>query len=111
MDIILPEDLASYLGDDTALEDRGALLVELANALVSDFYTGDEDPAPAWVRAITLEVAGRAFRNPGGYSSETIDDYTYRRDAQTRQAGVYLTGAERAELAGSASTVRIGWLA
>jgi hypothetical protein len=27
-----------------------------------------------------------------------VDDYTYRRDADTRQAGVYLTDAERAEL-------------
>lgn len=97
MEIITTGDLASYLDDTSAVGPRGDLLVELANDLVSDAY-GDATPIPSRVKAVTLEVAGRAFRNPGGYSSETVDDYTYRRDADTRQAGVYLTPSEAAEL-------------
>lgn len=96
MDIIDVLDLASYLGSaiDPA---RADFLVTLANDLVTEVY-GSATPAPARVRAITVEVAARAYRNPGGFSSETIDDYTYRRDADTRQAGVYLTDDERSQV-------------
>lgn len=113
MDIIDVTDLASYLDDETALNsDRVQLLVGLANDLVSDNYAGtDVDNIPARVRAITLEVAARAHRNPNGYSSETVDDYTYRRDSETRQAGIYLTDAELADLGGSTARVYQGWLA
>ena len=98
MDVIDSADLTSYLRDDTA---EVTLYVELANGIVTDLV-GTLVTIPTRVRAITLEVAARAYRNPNGYSSETIDDYTYRRDADTRQAGVYLTAAERAELLGLA---------
>jgi hypothetical protein len=96
--IITTTDLASYLRE-TALDTAAATLyVDLANGIVSEVLPDVVLPAPARVRAITLEVAARAYRNPNGYSSETIDDYTYRRDAETRQAGVYLTTSEREEL-------------
>lgn len=96
MEIIIDSDLTSYV----RLPDADvALYVELANGIVSELV-GDLVEVPTRVRAITLEVAARAFRNPNGYSSETVDDYTYRRDADTRQAGVYLTDSERAELLG-----------
>lgn len=94
-DIIATPDLASYLR--TTLDSSADLIVALANGLVGD-VVGDFDPLPTRVTTITLEVAARAWRNPQGYSSETIDDYTYRRDADTRQAGVYLTDTEAAEL-------------
>lgn len=98
MEIITVSDLASYL-DDKALttSPAAALKVRLANGLVSDALGTTTSP-PSRVTAITLEVAARSVRNPEGYSSETIDDYTYRRDAETRQAGVYLTSDERDEL-------------
>lgn len=100
MEIITPDELASYLRDSAVASDAAIpLLVELANGIAADAY-GTVTPIPARVRAITLEVAARAYRNPEGYSSETVDDYTYRRDAQTRQAGVYLTVSERGELSG-----------
>jgi hypothetical protein len=114
VDIIYIDDLAAYLNDNTVTTSvNAALIVELANQLVSDI-TGDQTTPPARVRAITFEVAARAFRNPEGYSSETIDDYTYRRDAETRRAGVYVTPSEREELLTgdvSASRVHQGWLA
>jgi hypothetical protein len=97
MTVITDTELASYLrleAPDAAV----TLLTNLANGLVEDI-TGALAPVPTRVKTITLEVAARAYRNPHGYSSETVDDYTYRRDADTRQAGVYLTAAEAAELA------------
>lgn len=98
MAVITAGDLASYLRDPLlATESSLDLIVELANGMVEE-VTGPLDPVPTRVRAIALEVAARAWRNPEGYSSETVDDYTYRRDAATRQAGVYLTADERAEL-------------
>lgn len=115
MDIIYADELASYLRDDSLSGTDLDLIVELANGVVSEVI-GEQ--AEGWepsarVRAITLEVAARAYRNPGGYSSETIDDYTYRRDAETRQAGVYLTSAEIDELQvpTGAPHAKVGWLA
>lgn len=102
--------LASYLAiDDLAQDSRAELLIELTNGLIEEVC--GEGPYPAHVAAVALEVAARAYRNPDGFSSETIDDYTYRRDAATRQAGVYLTDEERSRLCGGAPRVKMGWLA
>ena len=97
VDIISSEELTSYLG--IGAESNVALFVDLANGIVSEVI-GNLTPIPARVMAITLEVAGRPVRNPAGYSSETVDDYTYRLPSETRKAGVYLTDDERAELVG-----------
>lgn len=101
-EIITGTELASYLRIDPATD--LALLVELANGVVSEAVPSLLGPTfPFRVRSVTFEVAARAYRNPNGYSSETVDDYTYRRDADSRAAGVYLTDAERAELVGIVS--------
>lgn len=92
--IITSSDLTSYLRQPDA---DVTMVVDLANGIVGEIV-GNMFPIPTRIIAITLEVAARAYRNPNGYSSETIDDYTYRRDVDTRQAGVYLTESERAEL-------------
>ena len=107
MPFITVADLASYLRNPAVASDTDAqFYVDLANGTVEDVI-GTLATVPTRVKSITLEIAARAWRNPNGYSSETIDDYTYRRDADTRQAGVYLTDAERAELVGySGKTVR-----
>jgi hypothetical protein len=98
MAIITKAELASYLRDpDVNTNTDADLIVSLADGLVAEIV-GAPTTVPTRVKAITLEVAARAWRNPKGYSSETIDDYTYRRDADTRRAGVYLTDGERAEL-------------
>jgi hypothetical protein len=110
MEIIVIEDLASYLGDDTVAGDgRAQMIVNLANGLVSD-VVGESATVTTKMQSVVLEVSARAFRNPEGYSSETIDDYTYRRDAETRRAGVYLTSTELSDLRGGVR-VRSAWLA
>jgi hypothetical protein len=93
--IITAPDLQGYLREPTA---DVTLLVDLANGVVSETLGTVPSPIPTRLRAITLEVAARAYRNPAGYASETVDDYTYRLPSETRKAGVYLTAAERAEL-------------
>lgn len=96
--IISADELASYLRDPSLTDDSSFVFIaDLAETLVRDL-TGDVTTLPIRVKAITLEVAARAWRNPNGYSSETVDDYTYRRDPNTRQAGVYLTDDERGEI-------------
>lgn len=97
--IITSADLASYLREPNPDSAAISLYVELANGIVTEAFPGSvPSTAPTRLKAITLEVAARAYRNPNGYSSETVDDYTYRRDTDTRAAGVYLTDGERAEL-------------
>lgn len=101
--IIDSSDLASYRGANTDI------ILELANELVLDII-GDLTPLPARVRAITLEVAARATRNPDGVTSQTssIDDWTRtKRWEAAAQAGVYVSDAERVELLSFLSTTPI----
>ncbi len=95
MPLITVPELASYLRD-TFVSGAGAdLIVELADGLVSEAVGVVPVPVPTRIRAIAFEVAARAWRNPDGYLSESIDDYTFR---TAGQVGVHLTSGERAEL-------------
>lgn len=63
-------------------------------------YTGGYLVAPAVVRGVALSVAGRAYLNPGGLRSESIDDYSFTRAGSDDDlAGVSLTATERRALA------------
>lgn len=107
MEIINVTELASYLRESD-LDGSAALHVELANGIVSEVI-GDLDPLPVRVKAITLEVAARAYRNPEGWASEAIDDWSGRRSNATADGGVYLTPWERSDLlrlVGGGSSVR-----
>lgn len=108
MSIIEPPDLTSYLR--VADPDQGVvdLLTELANGIVSELPATFTNPVPTRVKAITLEVAARAYYNPEGLSYERGDDYGYGRATDTRNAGVYLTESERAELLGLGITAGYG---
>lgn len=99
MDIIATPELASYLRDDATDFAAASQIVELANGIVSEVL-GDLESIPTRAKAITLEVAARAYRNPGGWVQESLDDWTGRRLDDTANAGVYLTDAERLELSG-----------
>jgi hypothetical protein len=104
------DELVSYLQVGDIATATADLLHDLTEELVLD-VAGVENANSPRVKPIALEVAARAYRNANGYSSETVDDYTYQRAAGTQEAGVYLTDSERATLlalkAGrSARTVR-----
>lgn len=96
-------DLALYLRlsmGDAAYEDSGEkyLVVDLATSMVDELPGVWPIPFPARAKAITLEIAARAVRNPEGFAYERGDDYGYGLPSDTRHAGVYLTDSERAEL-------------
>lgn len=92
------EDLASYLPESVSNPERAQLLIDLTEGLIATVVPQAVMDSSIVALAIGLEVAARAYRNADGYSSETVDDYTYRRDAATRSAGVYLTADERSTL-------------
>jgi hypothetical protein len=95
------EELASYPGvEGTPTPATVELLRDIAEAKIYRVIPEDQAINNAEVKGIALEVVARALRNTNGYSSETVDDYTYRRASGTGAAGVYLTDDERATLAG-----------
>lgn len=108
MPIITDAELASYL--ETTVTASLTMKANMSDKLVTELIYASGLPAtiPTRVKAITLEVAARAVRNPGGYSSETVEDYTYRLPTETRQAGIYLTPGERAELLGLDGVPQVG---
>ena len=68
-----------------ALADASALVrAEVPAALLGP-------PVPLLVVAVVCQAAARVVRNPEGYSSETVGEYSYRYDTG---GGVYLTDAE-----------------
>ncbi|MDH2424739.1 hypothetical protein [Sphaerisporangium sp. TRM90804] len=83
-------DLALYLDLTEINADRADLLIAQATAYAESVVT----PLPAGASAIVLAMAGRAYANPQGVSSETVGPYTVQRP----QAGLYMTKAETAAL-------------
>lgn len=92
------DEFVSYLPDSAANPDRAQLMLDLTQAVVYDEVSQAIADSSLVAKAVGLEVAARAYRNTEGYSMESVDDYTYRRDSSTRMAGVYLTEAERSQL-------------
>lgn len=84
------EELQVFLNLDTIDDTRGQLMLELAEQACSIYL----DPLPETAKALVLTVAGRAYSNPQGVTSETVGPYSVQRPA----AGVYLTRGERTSL-------------
>lgn len=54
-----------------------------------------------WMRAYTRVVASmviRVLKNPDSLLTETVDDYTYRRDSAISAGALYLGGSELSDL-------------
>jgi hypothetical protein len=96
--LITLSELASYLPDSAANPARAQLLVDLTTAVVYAELPQAVADVSLVAKAVALEVAARAYRNSDGFTMESVDDYTYRRDSSTRAAGVYVTGEERVML-------------
>lgn len=93
-----------------------ALLRDLATGLieaVNGLNYGAGAPVTPVVKAIALEVAARAYRNPDGVQSRTraIDDYSTTDRWDAVALGVFLTDSEIARLSRHAHLpVRTAWL-
>lgn len=85
-------EFAAYVQSDVDTA-TSTLLRSLVVGLIDEI--GTFDPYPVSVKAVALEAAARAYRNPDGLTSETIDDWTGRREAAS---GVYLTESEQATI-------------
>jgi hypothetical protein len=72
-----------------ALEDASALVrSESRKSWLNDT---NEVQAPDEVLVVTLRAAIREYKNPDGFSSEQLGEYSYRRE---NSSGVYLTTEE-----------------
>lgn len=81
---------------EAAIDDASALIrAESGRSWLDE--NGDPDPR---VSPIVLAVALRAFRNPEGYSSQTVGSWTgtVGGTGQDVASGVYLTSHERVQL-------------
>lgn len=107
-------DFAARFGTDADATRVQAILLDASTVVRSaaGLTWVDEDNAlsgvPDEAVTVTLWVAKRAYDNPDGYVSETLDGYSYRA-ADGTLPGVYLTKSEAQMIrraVGAASTVR-----
>ena len=71
-------------------------------------------PLVGTVVMVEANAVIRKIRNPEGYTSETIDDYTYRYNEQVRRGDIFITDEEWALLRpgvrpGGTFTIRPRW--
>jgi hypothetical protein len=94
------EEFASYVQSDVDTA-TATLLRDLTEGVIGDVAgdTWDASTASVTIKALGLTVAARAYVNPQGWSSMTIDDFTGRRD--DAGMGVYLTAEEAAAIGGA----------
>jgi hypothetical protein len=92
-------ELASYLPETADNPIRAGLIRDLTLGVVYEVLPQAYADASPVAKAIGLEVAARAFRNADGYTSESVDDWTGRREGSRGEPGVYLTAGERSRLA------------
>ena len=81
---------------DVFLDDAYAMLLGRRPNLEADVAAGTVTEANV-VRVLCAMVL-RVLRNPEGYDSETIDDYTYRRNAIVSSGALHVTSDELADV-------------
>jgi hypothetical protein len=73
------------------------LEVAAEDAGIPEVTAGDGRRVRAYVRLVATMVI-RVLRNPDGFLTETIDDYTYRRDSAVSAGALYLSDDELGQL-------------
>ena len=79
-------------------------MIEDAQDIVEDAAEAAGIPEPTTDRGersfkrIVAAVVIRVLRNPEGYLTETLDDYTYRRDSAVSAGVLYVSDAEVEQL-------------
>ena len=104
MTIASISELSLYLQQDVDAP-TAQLLLELTDGVIAERIGVVAVPAAAGVKAVALEVAARAYRNPARLTSETIDDYTWRVD-NAGDAGVFLLEDEIRRMRPGSARVR-----
>ena len=104
MTIASISELSLYLQQEVDSQ-TAQLLLELTDGVIVGRIGAVAVPPPAGVKAVALEVAARAYRNPARLTSETIDDYTWRVD-NAGDAGVFVLEDEIRRMRPSSSRVR-----
>jgi hypothetical protein len=93
--LVSAQDLATHL-DQTVNREPAEQILTMVEAAVMSEYGSDIPPAAdrplQLLRQAILSAAVRVYTNPTGLISETIADYSYRREEST---GFALTSAER----------------
>jgi len=74
------------------LDDAEAIVLSRIPTL-PELVTGGV-PTVAKLVMVESNAVIRKIRNPEGYTSETIDDYTYRYNEQVRRGDIFLTDEE-----------------
>lgn len=95
---------------EAALDDATTLALAEVSPTRADLWTSN---APSVVRLVILKAARREYENPQGLTQETLGEHMI---GNSQTSGVYLTGAEVAQLrraatgrsGGFVGTVRIG---
>ena len=80
------------------LDDAWSLLTDRLPSLPTDLDAGT--PSAATVRRVMTAMVKRVMVNPDGLLSETVDDYSYRRDSAVSSGGLYVSADELAALTG-----------
>lgn len=92
--LVSAQDLATYL-DQPVKREPAEQILDMVEAVVLTHYGADTPPEAdrprQLLRQVVLSAATRAYTNRTGLTSETIADYTYRRDS----GGMLLSDAER----------------
>ncbi|GIG61126.1 hypothetical protein Lfu02_54980 [Longispora fulva] len=66
------------------------------------------ETAPPLVRVMTCRIVLRVLDNPGGFVSEQMGSYSYRRSKDSTDAGILLSDTERRALMRSVGKVLAG---
>lgn len=98
---ITSEDEVAQVG--AWLEDAETLILARIPDLA--MLVSEGAPPASVVAMIEANAVVRKVRNPEGYTSETIDDYTYRRGEDSRRGELFLTDDEWALLRPPGSSV------
>lgn len=113
MEVVLGVAVGSLAGGDL---DRAELSLADASAIVRSTAGGvswvDEDgvtiTAPHEVIVVTRNAALRQYRNPDGYTGESVGDYSYQFGQQAGSVGVYLNEDEKALVLAAAAATKGG---
>lgn len=91
---------------DTVIEDAQDILESAAEDLGLEFASTPRSERT--YKRIVASMVIRVLKNPDGLLSETIDDYTYRRDSAVSAGALYASASEVDQLRAPTGRARRG---